>query len=39
METTDHKGKGRQFKGTLLSTFNFGKKRLALFSVPKLFRK
>ena len=28
-------GRKREFKGTLLSTFNFGAKRLALFSVPK----
>lgn len=29
------KGKKRVFVGTLLQTFNFGKKRLAIFSVPK----
>ena len=29
------KGKKRKFYGTLLKTFNFGKLRLALFSVPK----
>jgi hypothetical protein len=29
------KGKKRVFVGTLLKTFNFGKKRLAIFSVPK----
>ena len=28
-------GRKRQFKGTLLKTFNFGTKRLAIFSVPK----
>lgn len=28
-------GRKRRFKGTLLKTFNFGKKRLAIFSVPK----
>ena len=31
------KGRERQFSGTLLQTFNFGKKRLAIFSVPKRF--
>jgi hypothetical protein len=31
------KGKKRQFKGTLLQTFNFGKRRLAVFSVPKRY--
>lgn len=35
LETT--KGKKRTFKGTLLGTFNMGKKRLALFSVPKRY--
>ena len=29
------KGKKRVFVGTLLQTFNIGKKRLAIFSVPK----
>jgi hypothetical protein len=29
------KGRKRQFRGTLLKTFNFGSKRLAIFSVPK----
>lgn len=29
------RGKKRVFAGTLLQTFNFGKKRLAIFSVPK----
>lgn len=29
------KGKKRVFNGTLLKTFNFGSKRLAIFSVPK----
>jgi hypothetical protein len=29
------KGRKRQFSGTLLKTFNFGAKRLAIFSVPK----
>lgn len=29
------KGRKRVFSGTLLKTFNFGKKRLAVFSVPK----
>ncbi len=28
-------GRKRVFVGTLLHTFNFGKKRLAIFSVPK----
>jgi hypothetical protein len=28
-------GKKGRFSGTLLATFNFGAKRLALFSVPK----
>ena len=28
-------GKKRVFAGTLLQTFNFGKSRLAIFSVPK----
>lgn len=29
------KGRKRIFVGALLDTYNFGKKRLALFSVPK----
>lgn len=29
------KGKKRVFVGTLLQTFNFGAKRIAIFSVPK----
>jgi hypothetical protein len=29
------KGKKRIFVGTLLDTYNFGKRRLAIFSVPK----
>jgi hypothetical protein len=29
------KGKARGFTGTLLETFNFGAKRIAIFSVPK----
>jgi hypothetical protein len=29
------KGKKRVFAGTLLQTFNFGAKRIAIFSVPK----
>ncbi|MBZ5672021.1 MAG: hypothetical protein LAO04_20145 [Acidobacteriia bacterium] len=29
------KGQRRVFVGTLLQTINFGKKRLAIFSVPK----
>lgn len=29
-------GRERKFRGTLLRTFNLGKKRLAIFSVPKL---
>ena len=29
------KGSKRVFAGTLLTTFNFGKVRLAVFSVPK----
>ena len=28
-------GRKREFKGTLLGTFNFGTRRLALFNVPK----
>jgi len=28
-------GRDRVFVGTLLQTFNFGSKRLAIFSVPK----
>jgi hypothetical protein len=31
------KGSEREFSGTLLKTFNFGKNRLAIFSVPKRF--
>jgi len=31
------KGRERKFSGTLLKTFNFGNKRLAIFSVPKRF--
>lgn len=31
------RGRKRSFSGTLLKTFNFGKKRLAIFSVPKGF--
>jgi hypothetical protein len=34
---TPKKGRKREFSGTLLKTFNFGKKRLAIFSVPKRF--
>ena len=29
------KGRHRVFVGTLLQTFNFGSKRIAVFSVPK----
>ena len=29
------KGRPREFKGTLLESFNFGSKRIAIFSVPK----
>ena len=29
------KGRKRIFVGTLLDTYNFGKQRLAIFSVPK----
>jgi hypothetical protein len=29
------KGRKRVFVGTLLYTYNFGKKRIAIFSVPK----
>jgi hypothetical protein len=29
------KGRKRIFAGTLLQTFNFGSKRIAIFSVPK----
>lgn len=28
-------GRKRSFRGTLLKTFNLGKRRLAIFSVPK----
>jgi len=35
LETT--KGSKRHFAGTLLATFNFGKRRFAVFSVPKRF--
>jgi len=31
------RGRAREFSGTLLQTFNFGRKRLAIFSVPKGF--
>jgi hypothetical protein len=34
---TPKKGREREFSGTLLKTFNFGKNRLAIFSVPKRF--
>ena len=33
------KGRQRKFRGTLLKTFNVGKTRLAIFSVPKRKRK
>jgi hypothetical protein len=33
------KGRKRQFKGTLLGTFNMGKRRVAVFSVPKGYPK
>lgn len=33
------KGRERKFRGTLLKTFNLGKRRLAIFSVPKRKRK
>jgi hypothetical protein len=29
------KGRAREFLGTLKATFNFGKTRLAIFTVPK----
>ncbi len=29
------RGRRRYFPGTLLATFNFGNKRIAVFSVPK----
>ncbi len=29
------KGRKREFTGTLMGTFNFGKKRIAVLSVPK----
>lgn len=32
---TPLKGRQREFRGTLIRTFNFGKWRLALFKVPK----
>ncbi len=31
------KGRKRSFTGRLMSTFNFGKRRIALFYVPKSF--
>lgn len=31
------KGRQREFKGTLLGTMNLGRRRLAIFSVPKRF--
>jgi hypothetical protein len=31
------KGRKRAFRGTLLGTFNIGKRRLAVFSVPKRY--
>jgi hypothetical protein len=31
------KGRVRVFKGTLLGTMNFGRRRIAIFSVPKRF--
>jgi hypothetical protein len=31
------RGRKRSFPATLLKTFNFGKRRLAIFSVPKGF--
>jgi hypothetical protein len=34
---TPKKGRKRDFTGTLLKTFNLGKRRLAIFSVPKRF--
>jgi hypothetical protein len=34
---TPKKGREREFSGTLLKTFNFGKNRLAIFSVAKRF--
>lgn len=34
-QITPLKGRAREFRGTLLKTFNFGKWRLALFRVPK----
>jgi hypothetical protein len=33
------KGRRRKFRGTLLKTFNIGKTRLAIFSVPKRKKK
>lgn len=33
------KGRKRRFRGTLLKTFNVGKLRLAIFSVPKRRKK
>jgi|AP3Bu8745761321_1050154.scaffolds.fasta_scaffold30132_1 hypothetical protein len=34
---TARKGRKRSFIGRLMSTFNFGKRRIALFYVPKSF--
>jgi len=34
---TAQSGRKREFTGTLLNTVNLGKKRLAIFSVPKRF--
>jgi hypothetical protein len=31
-------GEQREFAGALMGTFNFGKKRIAVFSVPKRFK-
>jgi hypothetical protein len=31
-------GKPRVFSGALMGTFNFGKKRIAVFSCPKRFK-
>jgi len=32
-------GRARKFRGTLLKTFNIGKTRIAIFSVPKRKKK
>jgi len=36
-ELKPKQGRERHFSGALMGTFNFGKKRIAVFSVPKRF--